>query len=157
MSIDKQGLRERYSLQPAPKCHICGTQMTMQRVSGSRITYGCAGVTYDADGCHYIDGRSIADNHYEQSRVTVCDVSDPDVLALLDELEAAKARIAELASPDGNAISWESTTPVYVKFITDERYQKLRPGYQKWYKPYRCSNCAAGISVKGECKGGKCE
>lgn len=62
----------------------------------------------------------------------------------------AEKRIAELTAPDGNAIAWESTTPVYIKFITDERYQKLRPGYQKWYKPYRCSNCAAGITVKGE-------
>ncbi|TCD25029.1 hypothetical protein E0D81_04910 [Lelliottia amnigena] len=65
-------------------------------------------------------------------------------------LEAAEKRIAELTAPDGNAIAWESTTPVYIKFITDERYRRLRPGYQKWYKPYRCSNCAAGISVKGE-------
>ncbi|MNE12910.1 hypothetical protein D3C80_1057300 [compost metagenome] len=73
-----------------------------------------------------------------------------NAMARLGELEAAEKRIAELSAPDGNAIAWESTTPVYVKFITDERYQKLRPGYQKWYKPYRCSNCAAGISVKGE-------
>ncbi|EGA2413074.1 ead/Ea22-like family protein [Salmonella enterica] len=29
----------------------------------------------------------MADDHYEQSRVTVVDVSDPDVLALLDELD----------------------------------------------------------------------
>ncbi|USR61607.1 ead/Ea22-like family protein [Lelliottia amnigena] len=93
------------------------------------------------------------------------------VLALLDELDKwqqesstwqsvaekqlaiaieAEKRIAELTAPDGNAIAWESTTPVYIKFITDERYQKLRPGYQKWYKPCRCSNCAAGITVKGD-------
>ncbi|MFP2268114.1 ead/Ea22-like family protein [Citrobacter braakii] len=89
MTIDKQALRERYSPQPSPKCHICGTEMTVQRMSANRITYGCTGATYDDDGCHYADGRSIADDHYEQSRVTVVDVSDPDVLALLDELEAA--------------------------------------------------------------------
>lgn len=70
--------------------------------------------------------------------------------SLEKSLNAAEARIAELTAPDGNAIAWESTTPVYIKFITDERYRRLRPGYQKWYKPYRCSNCAAGISVKGE-------
>lgn len=90
-NIDKQALRERYSPQPIPKCHICGTEMTVQRMSASRITYGCTGATYDDDGCHYADGRSIADDHYEQSRVTVVDVSDPDVLALLDELEAAES------------------------------------------------------------------
>ncbi|HFR6865625.1 TPA: ead/Ea22-like family protein [Shigella dysenteriae] len=89
-NIDKQALRERYSPQPSPKCHICGTEMTVRRMSGSRITYGCTGATHDDDGCHYADGRSIADDHYEQSRVTVVDVSDPDVLALLDELEKEK-------------------------------------------------------------------
>lgn len=70
------------------------------------------------------------------------------VEALMDELEAKDQRIAELSDFQGKPIAWESTTPVYVKFITDERYQKLRPGYQKWYKPYRCSQCAA--AGKGE-------
>ncbi|EHW5854602.1 ead/Ea22-like family protein [Salmonella enterica] len=84
-NIDKQALRERYSPKPAPECHICGEEMTIQRMSASRITYGCTGATYDDKGCHYAEGRSIADDHYEQSHVTVVDVSDPDVLALLDE------------------------------------------------------------------------
>ncbi|ECA8755076.1 ead/Ea22-like family protein [Salmonella enterica subsp. diarizonae] len=88
MTIDKQALRERYSPKPAPECHICGAEMTIQRMSAGRITYGCTGSTYDDKGCHYAEGRSIADDHYEQSRVTVVDVSDPDVLALLDELES---------------------------------------------------------------------
>lgn len=84
-NIDKQALRERYSPKPVPECHICGKEMTIQRMSASRITYGCTGATYDDKGCHYAEGRSIADDHYAQSRVTVVDVSDPDVLALLDE------------------------------------------------------------------------
>ncbi|ECB2620740.1 ead/Ea22-like family protein [Salmonella enterica subsp. enterica] len=88
-NIDKQALRERYSPKPAPECHICGKEMTIQRMSASRITYGCTGATYDDKGCHYAEGRSIADDHYEQSRVTVVDVSDPDVLTLLDELDSA--------------------------------------------------------------------
>ncbi|WP_053073489.1 hypothetical protein [Enterobacter quasiroggenkampii] len=67
---------------------------------------------------------------------------------LIAALEAAEKRIAELSSLQGKPIAWESTTPVYVKFITDERYQRLRPGYKKWYKPYRCSQCAA--AGKGE-------
>ncbi|EBR2768998.1 ead/Ea22-like family protein [Salmonella enterica] len=86
-NIDKQALRERYSPKPAPERHICGKEMTIQRMSASRITYGCTGATYDDKGCHYAEGRSIADDHYEQSRVTVVDVSDPDVLALLDDLD----------------------------------------------------------------------
>lgn len=83
--INYQALRERYSPQPVPKCRICGDEMTVQRIYGSHITYGCTGATYDDKGCHYAEGRSIADGHYAQSRVTVVDVSDPDVLALLDE------------------------------------------------------------------------
>ncbi|MGK4751724.1 ead/Ea22-like family protein, partial [Salmonella enterica] len=94
-NIDKQALRERYTPKPVPECHICGKEMTIQRMSASRITYGCTGATYDDKGCHYAEGRSIADDHYEQSRVTVVDVSDLDVLALLDELEASEKRIAE--------------------------------------------------------------
>ncbi|EBI0416036.1 ead/Ea22-like family protein [Salmonella enterica] len=109
MSIDKQALRERYSPKPAPECHICGAQMTIQRMSASRITYGCTGATYDDKGCHYAEGRSIADDHYEQSRVTVVDVSDPDVLALLDELEHYKSReerVTKLVLD--NSTSWDA-------------------------------------------------
>lgn len=100
-NLDKQALRERYSTKPIPKCHICGTEMTVQHMSGCRITYGCTGATYDDTGCHYAAGRSIADDHYEQSRVTVVDASDPDVLALLDELEAAEKRAVEMPTFDG--------------------------------------------------------
>ncbi|MDJ7445155.1 ead/Ea22-like family protein [Salmonella enterica] len=88
-------MRERYSPRPVPECHICGKEMTIQRISASQITYGCTGATYDDNGCHYAEGRSIADDHYAQSRVTVVDVSDPDVLALLDELEAAVKQNAQ--------------------------------------------------------------
>ncbi|EHK1059473.1 ead/Ea22-like family protein [Salmonella enterica] len=82
MTISKQALRERYSPKPVPKCHICGEEMTIQRMSASRITYGCTG---EGDDGYFKFGRTFADEHYEKSRVTVVDVSDPDVLALLDE------------------------------------------------------------------------
>lgn len=85
--INYQELRERYSPQPVPKCRICGNEMTVQRICGRHITYGCTGATYDDKGCYYAEGRSIADDHYGLSRVTVIDVSDPEVLALLDERE----------------------------------------------------------------------
>ncbi|EHG9690026.1 ead/Ea22-like family protein [Salmonella enterica] len=81
-NIDKQALRERYSPKPVPKCHICGEEMTIQRISASRITYGCTG---EGDDGYFKFGRTFTDEHYEKSRVTVVDVSDPDVLALLDE------------------------------------------------------------------------
>ncbi|HBX5951820.1 TPA: ead/Ea22-like family protein [Klebsiella pneumoniae] len=70
--------------------------MTIQRMSASRITYGCSGATYDETGCHYAPGRSIADDHYAESRITVVDTSDPDVLTLVEKLEKAQQRNAEL-------------------------------------------------------------
>ncbi|HFT4299985.1 TPA: ead/Ea22-like family protein [Klebsiella quasipneumoniae] len=89
-------IRQRYRPTLAPKCHICGVEMTIQRMSASRITYGCAGAIYDETGCHYAEGRSLADDHYAESRITVVDVSDPDVLALVEALEKAQQRNAEL-------------------------------------------------------------
>lgn len=137
-NIDKQALRERYSAKPTPKCHICGTEMTVQRMSGSRVTYGCSGAIYDESGCHYADGRSLADDHYEQSRVTVTDESDPDVLALLDELEAAENRIAELEARDKPKFvqCWSCKKDIEVLAIAD------CDGY--------CPRCAAPIDLDDE-------
>ncbi|EEH8947135.1 ead/Ea22-like family protein [Salmonella enterica] len=129
-NIDKQALRERYSPKPVPKCHICGEEMTIQRISSSRITYGCTGATYDDKGCHYAEGRSIADDHYEQSRVTVVDVSDPDVLALLDELEHYKSReerVTKLVLD--NSTSWDV---LYEKLeAAERRIAELEKGHQE--------------------------
>ncbi|EAP9888196.1 ead/Ea22-like family protein [Salmonella enterica] len=105
-NIDKQALRERYSPKPVPKCHICGEEMTIQRMSASRITYGCKG---EGDDGYFKFGRTFADEHYEKSRVTVVDVSDPDVLALLDELEHYKSReerVTKLVLD--NSTSWDA-------------------------------------------------
>lgn len=125
-NLDKQALRERYSAKPIPKCHICGTEMTVQHMSGCRITYGCTGATYDDTGCHYAAGRSIADDHYEQSRVTVVDASDPDVLALLDELEvrcaALAAEVYDLKHP-GTYLPSKRETPALDAFLAEVRAQ----------------------------------
>ncbi|NYY40796.1 hypothetical protein C6511_13850 [Escherichia coli] len=92
--MDYQTLRERYSPKPAPECSVCGEEMSMQRISsGTHIVYACTG---EGDDGYFKTGRTFADEHYLKSRVTVVDVSDPDVLALLDELDAAKNRIAEM-------------------------------------------------------------
>ncbi|MEH3577757.1 ead/Ea22-like family protein [Enterobacter cloacae] len=95
-NIDKQALRERYSEKPAPKCHICGSVMTIQRAGAGGVVYGCTGrIDKDGEGYKFAEGRDFADDHYARSRVTVADESDPDVLALLDELEAKDRRIEE--------------------------------------------------------------
>lgn len=98
MTIDKQALRERYSEKPAPKCHICGSVMTIQRAGAGSVVYGCTGrIDHDGEGYKFADGRDFADDHYVRSRVTDYGPGgDPDVLALLDEMEAKDKRIAEL-------------------------------------------------------------
>ncbi|WP_049849516.1 ead/Ea22-like family protein [Trabulsiella odontotermitis] len=89
-NIDKQALRERYSLKAAPLCKICGGKMSISTASYKRATYVCYGVFYDEGGHHYANGRSLGDEHYEQSKITLVDTSDDEVIALLDELEAAE-------------------------------------------------------------------
>jgi hypothetical protein len=123
-ALNKQALREYYSPQPVPKCHICGAEMTVQRMSAIRITYGCTGETYDDKGCHYATGRSIADDHYEQSRVTVVDVSDPDVLAMLDELEATESKCRELAADNEKAMESLKQADAAVK-LAHEKFSAL--------------------------------
>jgi hypothetical protein len=44
---------------------------------------------------------------------------------------------------DFEPTAWEATTPVYRKYITESTYQKFSPEARKWYRPYRCSACAA--------------
>lgn len=96
-NIDKHALRERYSEKPTPKCHICGSVMTIQRAGAGGIVYGCTGrIDKDDEGYKFAEGRDFADDHYARSRVTVTDESDPDVMALLDELEAKDRRIEGL-------------------------------------------------------------
>ncbi|HHA1920548.1 TPA: ead/Ea22-like family protein [Enterobacter ludwigii] len=97
-NIDKQALRERYSEKPAPKCHICGSVMTIQRAGAGSVVYGCTGrIDKDGESYKFAEGRDFADDHYARSRVTDYGPGgDPDVLALLDELEIAEKRIAEL-------------------------------------------------------------
>ncbi|MCK6926184.1 ead/Ea22-like family protein [Enterobacter roggenkampii] len=98
-NIDKQALRERYSENLTPKCHICGSVMTIQRAGAGSVVYGCTGrIDKDGEGYKFAEGRDFADDHYARSRVTVPDEGDPDVLALLDELEAKDKRIADLES-----------------------------------------------------------
>lgn len=104
---DKQALRERYSEKPAPKCHICGSVMTIQRASAGSVVYGCTGrIDKDGEGYKFADGRDFADDHYARSRVTEYGPGgDPDVLALLDELEAAKQDSAKWFKAFEKAVS----------------------------------------------------
>lgn len=130
-------IRKRYRPTEVPKCHICGAEMTIQRMSASRITYGCAGAIYDETGCHYAEGRSLADDHYAESRITVVDVSDPDVLAMVGALEKAQQRIFELESKLANPVQlpktngyWTEQEKAYEEAITLAKRQIRVAGFR---------------------------
>ncbi|HDS4380687.1 TPA: ead/Ea22-like family protein [Klebsiella aerogenes] len=130
-------IRKRYRPTEVPKCHICGAEMTIQRMSASRITYGCAGAIYDETGCHYAEGRSLADDHYAESRITVVDVSDPDVLAMVGALEKAQQRIFELESKLANPVQlpktngyWTEQEKAYEEAITLAKRQIRIAGFR---------------------------
>ena len=64
------------------------------------------------------------------------------------EIESLRERVPA-AARDVNSrqeaqepVAWESTTPGYIKYITQARYEKFSPAVRRWYKPYRCSGCA---------------
>ncbi|HDU3753760.1 TPA: DUF550 domain-containing protein [Klebsiella pneumoniae subsp. pneumoniae] len=136
-------IRQRYRPTEVPECHICGAEMTIQCMSASRITYGCAGAIYDETGCHYAEGRSLADDHYAESRITVVDVNDPDVLALVEALEKAqksneflKGQLSELANfnPDWDKLeaSYDSWREIAAELlVAKERIAELEDAEQK--------------------------
>lgn len=126
-------IRQRYRPTLAPKCHICGVEMTIQRMSASRITYGCTGAIYNESGCHYAEGRSLADDHYAESRITVVDVSDPDVLAMVAALERAQQRIVELSEGKvGSALLERENHHVEVVGKLTEHITELESEVEKW-------------------------
>lgn len=104
-NIDKQmlaELRKRYTPPEIPKCIICGGELSIQRCGGGEPTvYACDGYEADPENPGMVRraaGRYIADKHYEESRyIDWIKGGDSDVVALLDELEAAEKRIAELS------------------------------------------------------------
>ncbi|ELZ9654129.1 ead/Ea22-like family protein [Citrobacter freundii] len=149
-NIDKQALRERYSLQPVPKCHICDTVMTIARASAGAVMYACSGCTYDDNGAHYAPGRSLGDDHYSASRVTIFESGDHEVLALLDELEADKEQIKTLESRNRRL---EGVIDAAEKRIAETSGQKRLIGWRasdytdETSDPELAKNWAAAIGV----------
>lgn len=58
----------------------------------------------------------------------------------------AAAEAVRMAAP---VYAWEATTIGYKRFVTDDWYRKSSDAVKRWYKPFRCSSCAAvGASVQ---------
>jgi hypothetical protein len=49
------------------------------------------------------------------------------------------------------AIAWEATTPVYIKYVTDKRYRSFSDAAKRWYKPYKCSSCHPQATEPASC------
>lgn len=151
-NIDKQALRERYSEKPAPKCRICGSVMKIQRASAGSIVYGCTGrIDKDGEGYKFAEGRDFADDHYARSRVTEYGPGgDPEVLALLDELEADKEQIKTLESRNRRL---EGIIDAAEKRIAETSGQKRLIGWRasdytdETSDPELAKNWAAAIGV----------
>ena len=63
-------------------------------------------------------------------------------------INVARAAIAAYKQAVASeAVAWESTTDIYVKYVTDERYQRFSDGIKAWYKPYKCSSCASPPAI----------
>ena len=60
---------------------------------------------------------------------------------LADEVRA----IAAAARTELPPLRWKATTVCFTRFITDARYQKLRPSLQRWYEPV-CPDCAPSFA-----------
>ena len=63
----------------------------------------------------------------------------------MSEVIERMPHVQRMAAPQQEAqepVAWESTTPGYIKYITQARYEKFSPAVRRWYKPYRCSGCA---------------
>ncbi|HAY5361999.1 TPA: ead/Ea22-like family protein [Shigella flexneri] len=169
-TIDKQALRERYSEKPAPKCHICGSVMTIQRAGAGSVVYGCTGrIDKDGEGYNLLMAETSRNDHYARSRVMVANESDSDVLALLDELEnkeeqranwfqmaqklgedldAAENRIAELSASHRKLRN--TMAGIHNTIRMDGGYTPLAAILNAAKRAYEESASAAGIRIKGE-------
>ena len=72
-----------------------------------------------------------------------------DGYRLIDAVKSIAKLVLAAENGAVESIAWEATTPCYVKYISDERYRKFSPEVRRWYKPYRCSSCAA-LAAQGQ-------
>lgn len=96
-----------------------------------------------------VTGRSDGQRRVQS---TLAQESRREVAATLAALEPARLQGSPLRArpvpvPTRPApIAWESTTPVYLRYVTNERYERLSPIVRGFYRPYRCAACA-GIAA----------
>lgn len=97
--------------------------------------------------CQELESQVILDcmthiqNHAENEHVAG-DVSKNGAELNMSAQQPAPATQPAPQQEAQEPVAWESTTPGYIKYITQARYEKFSPNVQRWYKPYGCSGCA---------------
>lgn len=77
---------------------------------------------------------------------------------LMVDTDAMIRKLRSLTPNSGEpVIAWESTTPVYVKYITDAQYQSFSDTARRWYKPYKYSTTAPSTNIEACPKCGETE
>lgn len=127
--VDLEAIKARYTPEPIPPCRVCGGELSIQRMGGGEPTvWGCDGHEDDPDRpgtWRFKADRRPADEHYSRSRWTQHRQGDPDVLALVAELDASRALLQWL-------ITNEAISTRYITFgLLGDRaeYTRLRTAY----------------------------
>ncbi|TLX16744.1 hypothetical protein [Rhizobium sp. MHM7A] len=84
-----QELVNRYTPETIPPCRICGERLSMQAAGRGPTIYACSGDYEDETGRRkYRAGRSVADEHYSNSRWEQYRHGDRLVMKLVGQLLA---------------------------------------------------------------------
>lgn len=84
-----QELVNRYTPETIPPCRVCGEKLSMQAAGCGPTIYACSGMYEDESGrTRYREGRSVADEHYSNSRWEQYRHGDRLVMKLLHQLIA---------------------------------------------------------------------
>lgn len=159
---DLEDLRKRYAPIGARTCVVCGGPTAEMSASGGLVVIGCTAP-------RNIDTDAFEAEHYRKSLQTVpasLPTGDPSVLALCDEVEALRARVAAapILAEHAAAVSLLAASPVgdlgFVEGIEALRAQlaaTLRLGRGPTAEEFRRHNATGGgwlLQGVGEDMGG---
>lgn len=96
-----QEVVNRYTPESIPPCRVCGEQLSMQAAGRGPTIYACSGTFEDEDGrTRYREGRSVADEHYSNSRWEQYRHGDRLVIKLVEQLLTDRDMVMPQAQRD---------------------------------------------------------
>jgi hypothetical protein len=133
--------------EPTPEMKVAGMEADMNTTSFYRIFRAMWDAAPQVDGVpqsnllaqieHILAGIDETENESDAGwwETSVGAKFGAERLQLIRTLFATP-RSAQAQEP----LRWESTTPAYIRFITDNKYQKLSEEARRWYRPI-CDKC----------------